>query len=418
MSERTPVNPTRLFRFGPLVLAAALAVFAVLRALPPSTVTIETGPVGGSYYQTALKYRDAMKRHGINLKLLPNPDSLAIIGDVGRSGSGIDIGFTAQPVSREQFPNTAAAGVIERQPLFIFYNVALGALAGPSSLRGKRIALPPEESATSEAALDLLGLYGVTRENSLISFMQLAEVAQALKADAADAGVLMLAPSNPFIADLANDSSLRLLGIAEAEGITRHLPSLSTAVLPRGSYSIAQDIPPKDLELLTASVDVVVKKDIDPAALYMLLEAMSEVHHGATLISNAGDFPSIVGTDLLPHPLAVEYMKSGLPWIYEALPLNFASLIDHYFVIGVTILIVTEVYKHLADFSEFNHLILENLCLRVLAHIESTVKRGRPITGRHLIILRIIDRLLFASSRRMRTEELSRRIRTYADPNL
>ena len=101
----------------------------------------------------------------------------------------------------------------------------------------------------------------------------------------------------------------------------------------------------------------------------------------ATLVSNAGDFPSVVGTDLLPHPLAVQYIKSGLPWIYEELPLWFAGLIDHYFIIGITIFICAEIYKKFADLSEMAHLLVEHVCLHVLAHIERYAKRGIPITG-------------------------------------
>ncbi|HEY0181489.1 MAG TPA: TAXI family TRAP transporter solute-binding subunit [Rhodopila sp.] len=418
MSDRPPVRRIRLIRIAILLPLAVGAIYAVRRAIPPRDVTIETGPVGGSYYETALKYREVMQRHGIELRLRPNPDSLVIIDDVDRAGSDVDIGFTAQAVRREQYPRTEAAGAIELQPLFVFYNIGrLGGLATPSSLRGKQIVLPTEQSATSRAALEVLNLYGVTRANTRIAFMQLDQAVHALESGQADAGLFMLAPSNGFITEMAQSDPLRLLSETEGKGITRHLPFLRTTVLSRGSFDIDNNIPPDDVELVAATVNVVVRKNIHPAVLYMLLEAMKEVHRGTTLISDAGEFPSVSGTDLLPHPLAPEYAKSGLPWTYREMPLSIASLIDYYFVIGVTILILAEIYKNLKYLSEMTNLLVENLCLRLLAHIERSATPDRPISGLRLVIVHLIERTLFTSSKRKRSEELIGRIRRYADPD-
>jgi hypothetical protein len=287
----------------------------------------------------------------------------------------------------------------------------LGDLDTPSSLRGKRIALPPELSATSQAALQVLRLFDITPQNTGIMFMQLADAARALEADQADAGIFMLAPSNAFITDLLHADNLRPLSLTEGKGITRHLPYLRTTVLSRGSSDIDKNIPPEDVALVAATVNVVVRKDIHPAVLYMLLDAMKEVHHGATLISDPGEFPSVAGTDLLPHPLAVEYAKSGMPWIYREMPLTFASLIDYYFVIGVVILIMAETYKTLKYLGEMVNVAAADLCLRLLAHIERTTEPGRPVSGIRLSIVHFIERALFSTSKRKRSEELIGRIR-------
>src|SRR5580692_11695649 len=100
MSDRPPSAPIRFIRFALLALVLAGVAFAVIRALPPRSVTIESGPVGGSYYDIALKYRDVLRKRGINVVVRPQPDSLQIINDVDRAGSDVDIGFTAQAVRR------------------------------------------------------------------------------------------------------------------------------------------------------------------------------------------------------------------------------------------------------------------------------------------------------------------------------
>jgi TRAP-type uncharacterized transport system substrate-binding protein len=417
VSDRPPKSPLRFVRLALLFLAAGIIVFAVIRALPPRSVTIEIGPLGGSYHEIALKYRDVLRAHGIEAILRPQPDSLDIIDDVDRVGSDVDIGFTAQVVKREQYPRTAAAAVIEYQPLFMFYNISMGEIATLTNLRGKRIVMPPERSATSAIALRTLSLYDVTPTNSHLTFMPLADAVRALKAGQFDAGIFMLAPDNAIIVDLINSDSFRLLSTGEEKGITRHLPFLRTVVLPRGSYDVENNTPPDDATLVAAPVNVIVRKDIHPAVLYTLLEAMDEVHYGSTLVSDPGEFPSVVGTVLAPHKLAAQYAKLGMPWIYRNLPLWFASLIESYLIVGLVIFILIECFKSSKYLGELIDLILQSASLRILRHIERTARPGRPVTGLRSLMVHYIERTLFRVSRRKRNEELIGRIRSYGDPN-
>ncbi|HEY4175056.1 MAG TPA: hypothetical protein VGM42_18650, partial [Rhodopila sp.] len=76
MSDPSSSRRNRFVPFGLLALGLVVAVFAVLHAIPPSSITIETGPIGGSYYDIALAYRQALREHGIDAILKPNPDSL------------------------------------------------------------------------------------------------------------------------------------------------------------------------------------------------------------------------------------------------------------------------------------------------------------------------------------------------------
>ena len=399
-------DPISLLRFGVPLLAVGLLSLAVVIAIPPSVVTIETGPVNGSYYEAALKYRDIMRRHGIDLELLSRPDSAEIVKDVDRAGSGVDIGFTASALNPGRFPDVLAAGAIELQPLFIFYNAGLGQIAAIRSLRGKHIVLPAQQSASSVTALQVLSLYGITPANTRIGFMPLADAAHELEAGEADAGFFMLAPGNALVAELFHSDILRALGISDGKGITRHLPFLRTVSLPHCAVDIDGNVPKDDLDLLAATVHVVVRRDINPAVLYMLLEAMKEVHHGATLISDAGDFPTIARTEDLPHPLAVDYAKSGLPWTYRHMPLALASLFDRYVVFVLTWYIFTEIYKNVRFLSELCTLVVENFCLRLLTHIERTAERGLPVSGHRLVVLNVIERALARTNKEKRREEL------------
>jgi TRAP-type uncharacterized transport system substrate-binding protein len=347
MAERDQLTPLRFVRFGALILAFAVIGF------PPGQIIIETGTIGGSYYATALKYRDALRKRGITAIVLTKADTLDIVGDVERHEGGADVGFTAQAVRHEDFPHITSAGAIELQPLFIFCTNTVSSTASLAALRGMRIVLPGQRSASTEAALGVLGLYGVTPENTQITYLPLVDAAKALKAGRFDAGFFMLDPSNPLVVELSGAENLHFLSLKDERAISRLVPFLHSATLPRSVYDVRKGIPPDDVAAVAAKVNVILRDDIRPAMLYPLLDAMNDVHGGATLVSDAGEFPTLVGTDLPPHPLAREYAKSGAPWYFQDFPLPLASIIDSYLGIAVAAFLLGETLDSEAYLSQF-----------------------------------------------------------------
>jgi len=339
-------------RLVAFVVVAVGMLAAVLHARPPRELTIETGPVGGSYYQDALQYREFLAARGIDLQIRPKPNSLEILGDVADPGSGIDVGFVAQDVSGSKDAAVFTVGNIELQPLFIFASAELGRRSVIDDLRGRKIVMPPVNSATSDAAIRVFQLYDITRENSSFTFMPLADAVRDLRVGRFDAGVFMLAPENSVIRDLAADSGLRLVPIGEARAIANHLPFLRSVVLPRGIYNIADGIPPNDTIMVAAGIGIVVRNDLHPYLIYSLLDAMTAVHRGPTFLSSAGEYPAIAGSQLPVHPLATRYYRSGLPWNYRELPPWAAGVVEEYLVPVLGVLLVggiCMVVMYLAD---------------------------------------------------------------------
>jgi TRAP-type uncharacterized transport system substrate-binding protein len=332
-------------RLVALGLAAVAIVIGVISTRPPTHVTIEVGPVGGSFYQIALQYQQFFKNRGIDLELRPKDKSLEIMQDLIDPNSGIDSGFEAQDVKDYRHAPLFTLGHIQLQPLFVFASADLGRRVVLTDLRGRKIVMPPTNSATSAAAVRMFQLYDITPENTSFTFMPLGDAAKGLRAGQFDAGVFMLAPENDVIRDLASYSGLRLVTFAEAKAISNHLPFLRTIVLPRGIYDIADGIPPTDVAMLAGTVDVIVRQGLHPYVVHTLLDAMAEEHRGATFLSNAGDYPTIAGPELTVHPLAQNYYRSGTPWIYRNLPSWLASFVDHYFLVALALFVFFEIYR-------------------------------------------------------------------------
>jgi hypothetical protein len=75
-------TPVRALNGTIYILVALLLTGAISRAIPPSHITIATGPIGGSYSQHAPKYKQELQSRGIAVTLRPDPDSVKIISHV------------------------------------------------------------------------------------------------------------------------------------------------------------------------------------------------------------------------------------------------------------------------------------------------------------------------------------------------
>jgi TRAP transporter TAXI family solute receptor len=331
----SPTSKRFRARLTAVLLVVIIVVGSILYARPPTDLTIETGPVGGSYYLDAQHYQAILAAHGIHLRLKPTPNSLEIAHDVANPRSGIDVGFIAQAIDPSKDATLFSLGQTELQPLFIFASAKLGRQTTLDDLRGRRIVMPPSDSATSDAAIRIFQLYDITQDNTSFSYMPLAEAAKQLQAGKFDAGVFMLAAENPVIRALANNSGMTLVPLLETKAIANHLPFLRAVLLPRGIYNIADGVPPSTTPMVAAPVSVVVHAGLHPYLVFSLLQAMSEVHRGPTFLTEAGDFPTSVGSVLTVHPLAAQYYASGLPWIYRELPPWLASAVDEDQLVGV-----------------------------------------------------------------------------------
>lgn len=382
----------------------------VVLAAPPDAVVIETGPVGGGYYDTAVKYQAALRARGIRAILRPKADSLSIINDVAVPTSGVDIGFAAQDIARADYPGVVSLGRTEVQPLFVFCGDSLGQAGDLSQLRGHRIVMPPQRSATSEAALRVLKLFGVSEENTSVSFMPLSDAVAALAAGEFDAGLFILSADNALIRTLVHHPHLRLLANDKALAVSRMLPFLVPVTLPRGIYDIEGDIPPATLPLLGAPVDVVAKKDLHPAIAYALLEVMGEVHRGATPISGPGEFPTPNGSPLQLSGAASQYYRNGVPWIHRELPRALAGFGERNLAYVVTLLVATQIYLSSKWIYELVYFFLDQCGMLLLLWVHRSSSRSQALSNRRVRLVRAIERTLLRQTNKQRREELIAKI--------
>ena len=143
-------------------LVAAVGVLSIVSLVliyflpsPPSKVVMATGNKGGVFEYYAQQYREVFARFHIELELRETAGAAENIKLLQDPNSDVEITFVAGGISDgKHSPGLLSLGTVYNNPYWLFYssNEPFDQL---SQLKGKRIAVGPEGSATRSSAQSL-----------------------------------------------------------------------------------------------------------------------------------------------------------------------------------------------------------------------------------------------------------------------
>jgi hypothetical protein len=70
-------------------------------------------------------------------------------------------------------------------------------------------------------------------------------------------------------------------------------------------------IPANDVALIGTTVKVLVRNDLHPQIVQLLLQTMVEAHGGAGIFQRVGEFPNAADPEYPVAPAAIDFFKSG-----------------------------------------------------------------------------------------------------------
>jgi hypothetical protein len=153
--------------------------------------------------------------------------------------------------------------------------------------------------------------------------------------------------------------------------------------LPRGIIDLAADKPPQDLRLVAATASLVVREDLHPALVQLLVQAAQQVHGDAGWFSRAGEFPSPSVSDLPLSPEAARLYRDGVPWLQRYLPFWLANFIDRmWFVLLPLVAVMIPLSRILPPLVELR---VRSRVFRWYAHlraVEQALERPAPALDR------------------------------------
>jgi hypothetical protein len=119
----------------------------------------------------------------------------------------------------------------------------------------------------------------------------------------------------------------------QADALSRQFPFLQAQVLPRGLIDLAADRPPLDVHLVAATASLVVRADLHPALMQLLLQAAQAAHAPPGWFHRSGQFPNADPGEWTLAPEAERQYRSGAPWLQRYLPFWLANFLERMWIV-------------------------------------------------------------------------------------
>lgn len=343
------------------VLAAGLGIggLAVIhnsqRVDQQGRIVIAAG--NAQYYELGTRYQEELRKYGVEVELRRNQrfkdkegrstlrplEGRLTLRALADDDSGITAGFVKgdlvgslqgrlasekQKGRHSEYSKLRSLGRLFHEPVWIFTRGDLP-IATLRDLKGKRILIGTRDSGARGIARQLLKANGVVeKETATFIDQDLEADAAPLVSGTADAAIIVVAADTEKIQKLLRVPNIRLMDFTpEAEAYTNRFPALSKVVLRQGAVEFDPLIPSDDITLLSTSVALVVRPDMQSALVSLLTHAI--VHNpkpgfdkngDPVLFYRAGEFPS--GNDPefdVPNDARIVYKSGELPVVLKTL---------------------------------------------------------------------------------------------------
>ncbi len=322
------------------VVATVLAfvfAFHFVEPAPPDRVVIATGTVDGGYHMFAQRYKEILARDGVTVDLRISAGSQENVSRLLDEKSNVEVGFfQGGSAFAANAPNLRSLGSIYYEPLWVFYRGA--EIRDFGGLKGKRLAIGPEESGTRALALQLLAVNATVMPPTVLLPESGLKANEMLLQGKLDAVFIVDPPESPLVEQLVSAQGIRLLSLERAEAYTRRFPYLTRLTLPRGVFDFVSNNPAQDVTLVSPAANLLARDTLHPALAFLLMRAAKEIHGNPGLFSKIGEFPAPLNSEFPLSSEAERYYKTGPPFLQRYLPYWIAVMVDRLWIILLPVL--------------------------------------------------------------------------------
>lgn len=321
------------FVYLPVVfLAATVFVWMSWFVFPPAPnkITITSGAAEGMYHQHAQRYAEYFKKHGLEAEVLTSAGSAQNIERLRDTEHPAQVGFVQGGFG--QLERVKAGGKntgiqilanVDIEPVWVFSRVAN--LDSLLQLPGLRVSIGAPGSGSRVMALQLLAQVRLEPKDLQIFDVAGMAAAKALEQGQLDVAIFVAAAKAPIVKTMLRIPGVHLVQLKHSTALTERLPYLSPRLVAQGMLDDTTAQPTRDMMLLTTLASVVVSENLHPALKRLTTAAAMEIHNEATVLSRAGEFPTLKQADFSSAPEARHILLHGLPWIEQKLSLGMAQ---------------------------------------------------------------------------------------------
>lgn len=324
----------------PVVVAVVLALvlaFHFVEPGPPDRVVMTTGAVDDGYHMFAQRYKEILARNGVTVDLRISAGSQENVSRLLDEKSEVEVGFfQGGSAFAANAPNLRSLGSVYFEPLWVFYRGA--EIRDFGGLKGKRLAIGPEESGTRALALQLLAVNATVMPPTALLPESGLKANEMLLQGTLDALFIVGPPESPLVEQLISARGIRLLSLERAEAYTRRFPYLTKLTLPRGVFDFVNNNPAQDVTLVSPTANLLARDTLHPALAFLLMRAAKEIHGTPGLLNKIDEFPAPLNSEFPLSSEAERYYTTGPPFLQRYLPYWIAVMVDRLWIILLPVL--------------------------------------------------------------------------------
>jgi TRAP transporter TAXI family solute receptor len=322
--------------YGLPILVIVVGVIVALQFVeppPPRRVVVAGGGAGGAYALTAQHYAETLRAQKIEVEVLTTAGSVDNLARV-KAGEA-DIGIVQTGLAADLGADgVKSLGAMFFEPLWVFHRASVP-VADLRDLRGRRVAIGAEGSGVRVLASVLLEEAGVTAADFASAPLSGADAAASLRAGEIDVAMVVAGPTADWIAALMADPAVSLLSMRRAPALARRHSYLDEVVLYAGVLDPARGLPAEDVKLIAPAAQLVVRDGLHPAIQSLLMDAALAEHGDGTLLTEPGQFPTPVLSDLPISREAERYYENGPSFLRRIFPYAVANFLERAWVLAI-----------------------------------------------------------------------------------
>jgi TRAP-type uncharacterized transport system substrate-binding protein len=317
------------------VLFVVIASIIYFKPFPPHSVTMAVGPPGTPSYVMAQELTKIFENDNIALKFKDSVGSVESIHLLEDPNSNVDIGLIVSGTTDQAHADKFySLGSVAYSPVWIFYRKDLKNI--PKDMKDLsrlklRVGIGPEGGATVPLSKKIFALNGIDiSKETNFRVAPYAQDVEDLMSGKIDCAIIVSTYYDWDIQKLLREPTIGLMGIDNTRAYEISVPYLQRVVLPEGSVNLERNIPSKDIPLISPTLNIVVKKDLNPDIQIQMLTAAKEFLYTTEYLffSRRGEFPAYVDTSIPISPVALDYYTKGPPARFSYLPFWLAGFVN------------------------------------------------------------------------------------------
>jgi len=329
----------RLWRLSRTATIAVVAIvlllsLVILKPAAPDKITLLTGPEGSGYHELGKRYAVYLGALGLEVEMKITDGGLDNV-KLLTAGAEDTVAFAPSNIEHAvddsvDTSHLVSLGSVAFEPLWLFYRAELP-VRRITDLAGLRVATGAKGTVVDYVARFLFELNGISDQVEIqpSAGQTPGTVAKALIEGRIDAAFAIGGPTSPAIRDLLVDEDLGVLSFERADAYQALDPGITKLVAPEGIFDLADNLPPEDLVLVSATTNLITLDSFYPGAVPLLLQAAADVHDRQRIVITNQSFPNAQNVSLPLKRAAGRYYEQGEKGLSKFLPYKMTRWLNH-----------------------------------------------------------------------------------------